>query len=145
MFSQIFKWACCRKPQTKLCLANFNENRKILDDTWNHVPNGEVDIIYNDKITGDWVANINYRIKSGQIGLLFVDSKYHRRGLGREILTNAISHIREVSPETRTVWAITSDNHSFWSQIEIDGKKFYHRPSRQVHQSVTGSGYVYDL
>src|SRR5437868_4133165 len=128
-----------RKLPNKLTLNMFNEKKTISDDLWNDITNGEIAIKYTDKITNEWICNINYRIHTGQIGLLFVNNLYQRKGLGTEMLTNAIKDICNRS-NVSNIWAVTTNNHPYWNNVKINGQKFHSKPP--AHPSVTGSGYV---
>lgn len=117
----------------------YNINRIIKNDYWNNIPNGE----YRDNIIVDntIIGYIQYRIKTGQIGLFFIDSEYRNRGLGRQVLYNTINTIRDKNPEIKSVWAVTTQDHKFWSNVYNKSFRFEDR----VHNSVTGFGYILDL
>jgi len=56
-----------------------------------------------------------------------------RCGLGTQMLNIAIEDMKSVG--TKEVWAVTSNNHPFWSNI------MNFKPRKPAHSSVTGSGY----
>ena len=117
-----------------LILENFKELREVRDDTWNKVRNGEVYLKYFSD-NGDEIGYINYRNSSGQIGIFRLDEDYRNRGLGKQILAKVIEDLKKSN--IKEVWAITSKNHSFWSNVFNKSFKYKDIP----HKSVTGSGY----
>ena len=81
------------------------------------------------------IGYIRYYITTGQVGLFFIDNDYQNRGLGKQILSKVIKEMEINNCEE--VWAVTTDNHTFWSNVY--NKSFeYRSPS---HPSVGGSGY----
>ena len=123
--------------KNKLSLEQFKERRTISDDTWNGIKDSEVHIQYltsNDTEVGF----INYRLSTGQIGLLFItNEKYIRRGLGTQMVERAINEMKQ--HKIGKVWAVTRDNHEFWKTMSG------FQPSKRPHKSVTGSGYERDI
>ena len=81
------------------------------------------------------IGYIRYYITTGQIGLFFIDKEYHNRGLGKQILSKVIEELE--TNHCEEVWAVSTDNHSFWSNVY--NKSFTHRVP--AHPSVTGPGY----
>lgn len=123
--------------KNKLSLKQFKERRTVSDDTWNCVKDSEVHIQY---LTSDdtEVGFINYRLSTGQIGLLFItNEKYIRRGLGTQMVERAINEMKQHKIDK--VWAVTRDNHEFWEKV------LNFQPSKRPHKSVTGSGYELDI
>lgn len=120
----------------KLNLEQYREEVTINDDDWNKIPNGEIVRRYYDNENKE-IGMISYRHIVGQIGLFFIwDDKYRNRGLGKQILNRAINDMR--NNKTTSVWAITSENHTFWSNVFNKSFQWKKRP----HSSVTGSGYL---
>jgi RimJ/RimL family protein N-acetyltransferase len=104
----------------KCTLDMFNVNTTIMDDTWNKIKDGEVQIDLFDKNYGHRVGYINYRKYIGQIGLLFIiDDKYINRGLGTQLVNIAIEDMKTV--RTEEVWAVTSNMYFnfFYKKIEL--------------------------
>ena len=62
----------------RLCLEQFMEKKTISDDTWNCVPNSEIHIQYFTPDNKE-VGFINYRLSTGQIGLLFITTFLEKR------------------------------------------------------------------
>jgi hypothetical protein len=85
------------------------------------------------------IGYIKYRT-TGQIGLFFITNKeYKNCGLGKQILTKVINEL--VINQCEEVWAVTTDDHPFWSNV-------YNRhfiPRNPAHASVGGSGYYINL
>ena len=93
------------------------------------------------------VGYIQFAPDSGQIGLFFLDTPFQNRGLGKQMLAEATANIHEAQlllpaeDRTHKVWAVTTDNHPFWSNVW--GSVF--RPVNPASPRVTGSGYSADL
>ena len=129
------------KPKpSSLLLADFFQHKVITDDNWNNKTNGNVLIDFydvNDIKQEKKIGYISYRVKVGQIGLFFIDMKYQNRGLGKQILEHVIEDMK--SHNVTEIWAVSTKNHSFWSNVFNKSFTFY--DSRQLHPSVTGFGY----
>lgn len=122
-------------PQLKL--EDLKEIRTVKDDTWNKVRNGQTTLDYYTK-DGTKVGYIKYKT-NGQIGLFFINDEYQNRGLGKQILYKVIKELFKY--DCSEVWAVTTDNHPFWSNVY--NKQF--KPRHPVHPSVTGSGYYLNI
>lgn len=73
-------------------------------------------IDFYDKLNNNKYAGyISYRASNGQVGLFFLDKEYQNRGLGKQILTQTIKHMKEFNQTD--IWAITTENHPFWSNV----------------------------
>jgi GNAT superfamily N-acetyltransferase len=126
-----------QKP-TPLFLKDFKQITIIKDDYWNKIPASNFKIDFYDKLNNNKYAGyISYRAGVGQVGLFILESDYRNRGLGKQILTQTIEHMKEFN--TTHIWAITIDDHPFWSNVF--NKSFEFHEMRKVHPSVTGSGY----
>ncbi len=148
-----------KKPTLKL--EDFNEITIIINDDWNKVEKGNVWKCYFEKsvklndlnidsvkdrkgaenIAFRSIGYISYKIKTGQIGLFFIDPKFRNLGLGKQILTRVINDIKtnqNKSKQTLTVWAVTTKDHPFWSNVYDKSFEYKSKP----HSSVKGSGYV---
>jgi len=144
----------------RLDIRDFKELKIKIDDTWNKVEKGETWIYYYDKnfdtskLDIDTIKNrddiqeicykncigyINYRTRTGQIGLFFINKHYQNRGLGKQILNKVIIDLKEHN--NKTVWTITSVEHPFWSNVYNKSFEYKRRP----HTSVTGDGYLLNL
>ena len=93
------------------------------------------DIFVNNNNQDVKFGYIRYYITTGQIGLFFIDKEYQNRGLGKQILSKLIEELE--TNKCEEVWAVSTDNHTFWSNVY--NKSFTHRVP--AHPSVTGSGY----
>jgi GNAT superfamily N-acetyltransferase len=121
-----------------LFLKDFKQIKVMKDDYWNKIPDSDFRIDFYDKLNNDKYAGyISYRAGVGQVGLFFLNKEYQNRGIGKQILTQTIEHMKEFN--TTDIWAITTDDHPFWSNVFNKSFKWYEM--RQVHPSVTGSGY----
>ena len=96
---------------------------------------------YNDRRTGGLICYIQYGPRSGQIGLIRVHNHLlYRRGLGMQMLLNAINDIIHHKKATE-IWAFTNKDHPFWSNI-FSGMFAYREPA---HPSITGPGVFVSL
>jgi GNAT superfamily N-acetyltransferase len=123
------------EPKSKCNINMFNIKTTISDDIWNKIKDGQTTIELIDKDDEHKIGYISYRKYVGQIGLLFItDENYMRRSLGTQLLNIAIADMKTVG--TKEVWAVTSDNHYYWSNI------MNFKPRSPAHSTVTGSGYA---
>ena len=130
--------------RTPLFINDFKEMRYIspaYPDNWEDwaVKNkpGGVLLEYYDKDVR--IGYIRYYITTGQIGLFFINNEYQHRGLGKQILSKVIEDMKTYHCEE--VWAVTSKNHSFWSNVY--NKSFEYRDP--AHPTVGGDGYFMKL
>ena len=110
-------------------------NKKIVNDKYNKVPNGEthMDILHNDEKIG----YVNYRQHNGQIGIIYIEQKYRNKGVG----TCTLKKIEEelIKNKVTKLYTITTKDHYFWSKYK------YIIWNERPHDSVTGSGYFKNL
>jgi len=151
-------------PKKQLKLRDFQEFRFVIDDNWNNVTNGNIWLCYFDKnkqideiteinnmdkklissrddvehIANKSIGYVSYKIKTGQIGLLFIKKDYQNLNLGKQILLNIIN---ELTVDNKQIWAVTTQDHPFWSNVFEQSFEFTRRP----HNSVTGSGYLLNI
>ena len=85
------------------------------------------------------VGYITYRLLTGQIGLFFINKEFQNKGLGKQILLRVIDDMKKEG--RNSIFAITIDEHHFWSNVFNKSFVLMERPDR----SVTGSGYFLDL
>lgn len=152
-------------PKKQLKLENFKEFRFVIDDTYNKVPNGNIWLCYFDKnkqvdiitqinnmdknlirkrddveeLAHKSIGYVSYKNKTGQIGLFFINKDYQNLGLGKQILIKLINE--QINNDNNKIWAITTKDHPFWSNVFEQSFEFASRP----HNSVTGSGYLLNL
>jgi ribosomal protein S18 acetylase RimI-like enzyme len=93
-----------------------------------------------DVLASTAVGYITYRLVTGQICLFYVKPGYKNRGLGKQILTRVMVDMKNKG-HTAGIFAITSTNHPFWSNVFNKSFEWKKRPDL----SVTGSGYYLDL
>lgn len=98
-------------------------------------PNSFHDRYELDELASKSVGFITYKLATGQIGLFFISEEYKNRNFGKKILTKVISDIRNEGKNS--VFAITTKNHQFWSNVFGKSFEWRDRPDK----SVTGSGY----
>lgn len=114
--------------------------RVVSDDKWNNVPLSDVTIKYFHPEEVLPVAQINYQMSTGQIGIIDVDRKYHRNGYGKGMLDQAIQDIIKYG-KAPTVWAVSSETHEFWCNVYGGAFRF----QSPAHPTVWGHGFVADI
>ena len=135
LYSRIYNYYF---PVLPLNIKHFTQVKVIKDDYWNKIPKSDIKIDFYDKLNNDeHVGYISYRAGVGQIGLFFIDKSYQNRGLGKQILLQVIDDIKKHN--ATEVWAVTTPNHRFWSNVFNKSFKWYE--PRQLHPSVRGDGY----
>lgn len=127
-------------PPTPLFLSNFIERKTVSDDTWNKIKDGQVCYKYFQNETDkDPIAMVDFRPGVGQIGIIGIwPESYRNRGLGKQMLRKAMNDIKAFG-KTDTVWAVTTENHTFWSNVF--NKSFVWK--NPAHTTVAGSGYSF--
>lgn len=74
------------------------------------------------RVTKQWYVNnksiayLRYRPNTGQVGIIWVDKDYQRRGLGRAMLDVVIQDTVSAGQSDK-VWAISLSDHSFWKNV----------------------------
>jgi GNAT superfamily N-acetyltransferase len=111
------------------------EIKKTDNNTYNNISSTTLEYYTQ---SGNKIGYIKYK-DNGQIGLFFIEDEYQNRGIGKQILTNVIDILK--INNCKEVWAVTTDNHPFWSNVY--NKKFKRRVP--AHPSVTGAGYYFEL
>ena len=114
--------------------------KNVYDDTYNKVKDGEIkiDFIHLNKNIG----YIQYRL-NGQIGLFYLDDRYRNLGIGKDILINTIEDMKKNNININEVWAVSSKDHPFWSNVF--NKSFRFCDEKTLHPSITGDGYKMNL
>ena len=127
-------------PTSKLCISDFIVKKIISDDNWNKIKNGNIRYEYFENNSDETpFGYIDFRPGVGQIGQFYIhDDRFRNRGLGKQILTKALDDIKEFGTAD-TIWAVTRENHPFWSNVW--NKSFTWKDP--AHYSVTGSGYSF--
>lgn len=64
------------------------------------------------------VGYISYK-NIGQIGSIGVRKEFRRKGIGQQMLDKAIEDLK--SKDVKKVWAVTRNNHPFWSNVYNKG------------------------
>jgi GNAT superfamily N-acetyltransferase len=134
----LFSLTLFSKPKPlPLNILDFVQHKIVRNDGWNNIPNGDILIEFYNKDSNEKIGYVSYRVKVGQIGLFFIDREYQNRGLGKQILTQVIEDMK--AQNTTEVWAVTSKDHPFWSNVFNKSFSFY--DFEKLHPSVTGHGY----
>ena len=125
-------------------LAQYQKKVEISNDTWHDVVGGNVRHIFYDATSQTakvrQVGYIDFRLETGQIGLFRIEEEYQNKGLGKQMLLGAIEDIKSHG-KAKTVWAVTSLDHPFWSNVW--NKAFQLKDP--AHSSVTEYGYSMPL
>ena len=126
---------------TPALLSMFKIEQEISDDPWNRVPMGAISCrVYDGK--GESVGDFNYRIKTGQVGGIFVEEPYRRRGLEQQMLMYMMKDMQDAGAEQ--IWEVAPDDTKI-------GRVFYSRlwsfayKNSRIHPSVSGGGYAMDI
>lgn len=89
-----------------------------------------LEIYYFDKDTK--IGYIRYKL-DGQIGLLYLEPEYRGFGIGKVMVENVISEMRE--KEIPEAWLVTIPDHKFWKQMGFTWRE------KPVHPNVTSPGF----
>lgn len=127
-----------KSPPPPLFLRDFIEKKVVSDDEWNKIKNGNVRYEYfKEENDIRPFGYIQFRPTVGQIGLFFIfDKNLRGRGLGKQMLLKAIQDIKEHG-KVDTIWAVTLENHEFWSNVWNKSFTWKDPP----HSTVTSGGY----
>lgn len=118
--------------------ADILQIKTISNDTWNKIPSSYYHIDFYDKQKStDKIGTITYRAGVGQIGIFYINPQYRNKGYGKQILLQAINEMRKYN--TSHIWAVTSKNHLFWSNVFNKSFEWYN--AGKLHPSVRGYGY----
>jgi GNAT superfamily N-acetyltransferase len=105
-----------------LQLANFEERVTTYDLA--HIWHGKVRWTYYTRDKPPVGAGyIQFTPHTGNVGLFYVFEGFKQRGLGKQILANAVFAIahaqkkRPASQRVQSVWASTTVNHPFWGSV----------------------------
>jgi GNAT superfamily N-acetyltransferase len=88
-----------------------------------------IEINYFDKDNN--IGYIRYKL-DGQIGLLYLEPKYRGFGIGKIMVDNVISEMKEKN--ISEAWLVTIPEHKFWKQNEFTWRE-------PAHKNVTGNGF----
>ncbi len=127
-----------RALKSRYTLDMFHKEVSVSDDEWNKIKNGEIKVELKDHHDMHQIGFIRYRKYVGQLGLLFItDKDYMNRGLGTQLVDLAIGDMKSVN--VKEVWAVTRDEHPFWS------KHLNYTKRDPAHHTITASGYYKTL
>ena len=108
---------------TKLLIEDYTQIRRVTTNL-----NEIVIDFYDNNIN---VGFVQYYINTGQIGMIMVHKPYRNKGLGKQIISDAIHQIkvsnRFNSQFNNEVWLIASKTHDVWTNI-YKGKFSYRNP-----------------
>lgn len=106
---------------SRLYLSNFKQNIIIKNNMTNIFKEYTDDNIIDEPINlsdsyyqSNVVGNIYYNINTGQVEILYVSKKYRNKGLGKQMLSDAIYDIKKHNTQ---IWCNASKNHDFWNNV----------------------------
>lgn len=159
-FYEMIHYYLFNHKKSDLQLNMFQEIKILLDDNYNRAKKGDVwlcyfDINNNELINksidinnqlqlfnflgeNNAICYVNYRIQTGQIGLINVYN-YKQRGLAKCMLSKVINDLQ--LHHIPSIWCVATKKNLFWANVFHKSFKFYNRP----HVSVTGSGYAFHI
>ena len=134
-------FAIMPKPLPPLHLYTYTITRTISDDNHNRVPNGD---IYCNVQTqyGKMVGEFNYRIKTGQIGGIYLSEKYRHRTLEQQMLIYMMKDMQDAG--AREIWEVINNENESTPHFYSILWGFQYKKSH-VHPSVTGPGYIMEI
>jgi hypothetical protein len=124
-----------------LLLSTMKIKTEISDDTWNKIPQGDIRCQVHTP-DGHLVGNFNYRIKTGQVGGMFIAERFRFQALEQQMLIYMMKDMQDAG--AKQIWEVVSNENS-------SGPRFYSAlwsfafVEPAVHPSVTGSGYAMDI
>ena len=134
-----FVFGLLRKPP--LLLSTFTIERKISDDTWNGVPHGDVKCrVVN--VNGEFIGDFNYRIKTGQVGGMYLKEQYRFQALEQQMLVYMMKDMQDAC--TKQIWEVVSNEKHTGDRFYSVLWNFAYKDSH-IHPSVTGGGYAMDI
>ena len=114
----------------------LKSTKTIMNDNWNNIKNGQTHVSLS--IMGNEIAYISYRQHVGQIGQIYVQPLFRRKGIAKSLVETAIIDMHEIG--TPKFWAVTDIGHPFWKYARFCGKHMYWKDP--VHKSVSSGGYM---
>ncbi len=126
------------KPLPPLHLHAFQINRKIEDDTYNKCPGGDIScsVITSQ---GEMVGDFNYRIKTGQVGGMYLKEDYRKQTLEQQMLIYMMKDMKDAG--ATEIWEVINEETKHDSRFYSILWSFHFKNSH-VHPSVTGPGYI---
>ena len=97
---------------------------------------GDISCKVHDQ-NGIFVCEFNYRIKTGQVGGMFIAEQFRFRALEQQMLIHMMKDMQDAGAQQ--IWEVVS-NSKFYSRLWDFQFKDSH-----VHSSVTGGGYSMDI
>lgn len=124
------------KKNQHTLFSQLRQNKSVHFDMWNNLKDNHVHIEFFDN--NAFAGMINYKVAVGQVSLLYLEKKYQNKGIGKEILLQTMTHMKEY--KTPYIWTLCNNkNHFFWSNVFQ--KKFVWCENEMLHPSVHGSGF----
>jgi hypothetical protein len=121
-----------------LNLTECEHVKLVEDDTWNKYPAGEITHRFYHSEDHNRVAEIRYRLATGQIGLMFVDQQFNHTHAWLELFEIARADL--LSHGMFEAWEVVTENNNMWSTLPLAKYKRHVFP-----ESVTGMGYIVRL
>ncbi len=124
-----------------MLLQTFLIKCEVSDDTWNKHPMGDVSCTVH-AADGSLVGDFNYRMKTGQVGGIYLTKKYRCQTLEQQMLIYMMTDMQAAG--AKQIWEAAPNE-------AMSGQRFYsalwsfaYKDSR-VHPSVTGTGYIMNI
>jgi ribosomal protein S18 acetylase RimI-like enzyme len=123
---------------SKLYLNNFKQTITIknnmtnifkeykMEDSINVINNNLSDPYYQSNLIG----YIYYNIHIGKVDILYVSTKYRNKGLGKQMLSDAINDMK--NHNLKEVWCTASKNHEFWNNVYNKSFTFNNNNSNNI-------------
>lgn len=124
-----------------MLLPALKIHHTISDDEWNRVPMGAIDCKVYDR-DDTYVGEFFYRIKTGQVGGMYIAESYRCMGLEQQMLIYMMKDMQDAG--AKQIWEAMPHE-------SCVGERFYSAlwsfafTKSCVHPSVTGGGYVMDI
>ena len=83
------------------------------------------------------IGHIDYSVQDGNIWSMYVSNDYRRKGLGTQILNDAVSDIKDNG--INEIYLLARKNHEFWNNV-YDGR-FQYDKKRSLEYDRHGIGY----
>ena len=113
------------KPGKTLKLGCFHKIRQNRDNN--------IEFTYIDNITQERIVYTRFNPDTGQIGIIDIDKKFQRKGLGKQTIKHIENEFKKIKLEE--IWVACSSNHYYWSKLH----EFQYRDP--IHWSVNNCGY----
>jgi hypothetical protein len=122
-----------RKLLSYACVINNKINlNNFIKKTFVKENNNKLIEYYENE---DKIGYIYYNLKNGSINMFYIQEKYRYQGLGKQILNNVISEMKDSNIDT--LWITNASKYNnFWSNV--NNKSFTYKFPINVEPYLTG-------